>query len=108
MQELKTIVEIPAKRDDRKKAWAKALESVDVTKSNGYAFVGNWLRRGEKAELPIGSFVLTYDAPGSMKNWYPVVKLYRVTPDRSEEHTSELQSRENPVCRLPLAKKKPC
>src|SRR5690606_42003194 len=26
---------------------------------------------------------------------------------RSEEHTSELQSRENLVCRLPLEKKKP-
>src|SRR5690606_39375276 len=30
-----------------------------------------------------------------------------VTPVRSEEHTSELQSRENLVCRLLLEKKKP-
>src|SRR5690606_40374242 len=30
----------------------------------------------------------------------------RVTQDRSEEHTSELQSRENLVCRLLLEKKK--
>jgi len=81
---VKAIVEIPAKKDDRKKAWAKVLESVDITKSNGYAFVGNWIRRGEKAELPIGSYVLTYDEPGSMKNWYPLVKLYRVTPDGLE------------------------
>lgn len=96
MQELKTIVEIPAKRDDRKKSWAKVLESVDITKPNGYAFVGNWLRRGEKAELPIGSFVLTYDEPGSMKNWYPVVKLYRVTPDGLEvalEYEGEIRER---------------
>src|SRR5207249_5744072 len=28
--------------------------------------------------------------------------------DRSEEHTSELQSRFDPVCRLLLEKKKPC
>src|SRR3712207_9559183 len=28
-------------------------------------------------------------------------------PDRSEEHTSELQSRQYLVCRLPLEKKKP-
>src|SRR5206468_12275216 len=27
---------------------------------------------------------------------------------RSEEHTSELQSRSDPVCRLPLENKKPC
>src|SRR5690606_40671148 len=30
----------------------------------------------------------------------------RLTRARSEEHTSELQSRENLVCRLPLEKKK--
>src|SRR5690606_40334152 len=32
--------------------------------------------------------------------------LTAVTPERSEEHTSELQSRENLVCRLLLEKKK--
>src|SRR5436309_10835285 len=31
-----------------------------------------------------------------------------VAVERSEEHTSELQSRENLVCRLLLEKKKPC
>src|SRR5436309_10891837 len=41
----------------------------------------------------------------------PVVQGYRracarVLPARSEEHTSELQSRENLVCRLLLEKKK--
>ena len=93
---VKAIVQIPAKKDDRKKSWAKVLESVDITKSNGYAFVGNWLRRGEKAELPIGSYVLTYDEPGSMKNWYPLVKLYRVTPDGLEavlEYEGEIGER---------------
>src|SRR5690606_41911258 len=34
-------------------------------------------------------------------------KVYRVTiPSRSEEHTSELQSRDNLVCRLLLEEKK--
>src|SRR5690606_41396793 len=33
-------------------------------------------------------------------------KLLRRAPPRSEEHTSELQSRENLVCRLLLEKKK--
>src|SRR5690606_36615496 len=42
---------------------------------------------------------------------HKVPKIYRVTVDRpleprSEEHTSELQSRENLVCRLLLEKKK--
>src|SRR5690606_41503108 len=33
-------------------------------------------------------------------------RAQRVAPGRSEEHTSELQSRENLVCRLLLEKKK--
>src|SRR5690606_40897039 len=36
----------------------------------------------------------------------PVADLQGPRPDRSEEHTSELQSRENLVCRLLLEKKK--
>lgn len=80
----KAIVDIPSARDNRKKNWAKVLESVDTTKPNGYAFLGNWLRRGERAELTVGSYVLTYDEPGSMKNWYPEVVLYRVTEDGLE------------------------
>ena len=92
----KVIVDIPSARDNRKKNWAKVLESVDTTKPNGYAFLGNWLRRGERAELTVGSYVLTYDEPGSMKNWYPVVKLYRVTPDGLEvalEYEGEIGER---------------
>src|SRR5690606_41643490 len=36
----------------------------------------------------------------------PLAMSERFTHSRSEEHTSELQSRENLVCRLLLAKKK--
>src|SRR5690606_40595321 len=36
---------------------------------------------------------------------YPVDIFYGLVPMRSEEHTSELQSRENLVCRLLLDKK---
>src|SRR5690606_41777483 len=41
--------------------------------------------------------------PGSHRHWSPG----RGSATRSEEHTSELQSRENLVCRLLLEKKKP-
>src|SRR5690606_1045548 len=39
---------------------------------------------------------------GSLRHWL----ISRCTAKRSEEHTSELQSRENLVCRLLLEKKK--
>src|SRR5436309_7236028 len=40
--------------------------------------------------------------------WYNQLVLKAQLADRSEEHTSELQSRENLVCRLLLEKKKKC
>ena len=75
---MKKIVMIPETLDGRKKTWRKHLERVDKEKTNGYAFIGNWLRVGERAELEVGSFILCYDEPGSMKNWYPVVRLFKV------------------------------
>src|SRR5690606_41438661 len=38
--------------------------------------------------------------------WCDVANVLRIQLERSEEHTSELQSRENLVCRLLLEKKK--
>src|SRR5690606_27935993 len=62
---------------------------------------------------------LTYDARAFyIDNWWSgmyqgisrcnlaLVKINEITTLRSEEHTSELQSRENLVCRLLLEKKK--
>ncbi len=81
----KKIVMIPETLDKRKKTWRKLLTQVDKTKANGYAFIGEWLREGERAELGIGSFVLCYDEPGSMKNWHPVVRLFKVIENGLEE-----------------------
>jgi len=75
---VKKIVMVPEALDERKKTWRKHLKSVDKTRTNGYAFVGDWLRAGEREELEVGSLILCYDEPGSMKNWYPVVRLFKV------------------------------
>jgi|LSQX01.2.fsa_nt_gb hypothetical protein len=80
---MKKIVRIPGSLDDRKKTWRKLLTQVDKTKANGYAFIGNWLRAGERAELEVGSFVLCYDEPGSAKNWYPVVRLFKIVENEN-------------------------
>src|SRR5436309_7771538 len=45
---------------------------------------------------------LQYNAPRK----HPTARQCAACPRRSEEHTSELQSRENLVCRLLLEKKK--
>ncbi len=75
---MKKIVMVPETLDERKKTWRKLLEKVDKEKANGYAFVGEWLKAGERAELEVGSFILCYDEAGSMKNWYPVVRMFKV------------------------------
>lgn len=82
---MKKIVMVPETLDDRHKCWRKMLEKVDTTKANGYAFVGEWLRAGERAELEMGSFILCYDEAGSMKNWYPVVRMFKVVENGLEE-----------------------
>src|SRR5438132_8232097 len=46
-------------------------------------------------------------APGHKYQWFPSVALaWRLSEERSEEHTSELQSHSDLVCRLLLEKKK--
>ncbi len=75
---MKKIIMVPKSLDDRNKSWRKLLTQVDKTKTNGYAFIGDWLRAGERAELEVGSFILCYDEAGSMRNWCPVVRLFKV------------------------------
>jgi len=82
---MKKIVMIPETLDDRKKSWRKHLERVYKEKTNGYAFVGEWLKAGERAEIEEGSFILCYDEAGSMKNWYPVVRMFKVVENGLEE-----------------------
>lgn len=91
------VVMVPRPMDARKKSWRKHLTAVDASQVNGYAFIGEWLRAGERAELPEGAFVLGYDEPGSVKNWYPCVTLWRVRPDGTLEevyrYEGEVQER---------------
>ena len=82
---MKKIVMIPGTLDDRNKCWRKLLEKVDTTKANGYAFVGDWLRAGEREELEVGSLILCYDVVGSRKNWRPVVRLFKVLENALDE-----------------------
>src|SRR5690606_39957165 len=61
----------------------------------------NQHRRTESRIHPRHSQQLQSEQSLSLGLWLALARRQR----RSEEHTSELQSRENPVCRLPLGKK---
>src|SRR3712207_8168353 len=73
-----------------------------------FLHIGRLLRAGEPPFLTLATFT-----SGNLLGEYqfavlnPVsLALYAVLPSRSEEHTSELQSRQYLVCRLLLEKKK--
>src|SRR5690606_39535468 len=77
------------------------LENVTVDMSQAY--VSAVRERAPNAQLVFDRFHvqrLAHDALDELRR-------EKVREARSEEHTSELQSRENLVCRLLLEKKKP-
>lgn len=79
----KVIVTVPEQQDKRHRNWAKLVTRVDRSKANGYAFEGQFLSRGQLAEVPVGGIILAYDQVGSMQNWAPLVRVYRVEADGS-------------------------
>lgn len=40
------------------KHWSKLITDVDVSKSNGYAFIGEFLKVNMKHQVPIGSLIV--------------------------------------------------
>jgi len=91
---MKKIIDVPGIGDRRFKKWTKTLKSVDTSKSNGYAFEGDFLRAGSKAELPVGTHILAYGESGSMKYHSPEVVVYRVSPD-AENGLEKAYEKEN-------------
>ena len=77
----KVIVAIPPPADRRFKAWRRLVTGVDTSRHNGYAFAGEFLPAGRKAELPVGAYVLIYDVVGTNRHNKPVVVLAQVTAE---------------------------
>src|SRR5690606_39829789 len=75
-------------------------------------YFGNRLCRHIQCQLIGRSFIGNFEAFVTWTEYhllqerYLVLELCHLIDQRSEEHTSELQSRENLVCRLLLEKKK--
>src|SRR5215475_15502396 len=74
-----------------------------------FCFVFLMIRRPPRSTLFPYTTLFRSPSPGrrsrarSTRRWWAAARAWR---PRSEEHTSELQSRENLVCRLLLEKKK--
>src|SRR3712207_7598063 len=69
--------------------------------SNGSALISYMTQSSQGTEI-----IRTADGTTATLTFYEIVKFNPATGERSEEHTSELQSRQYLVCRLLLEKKK--
>ena len=79
-------VEVPLVGDARLKSWAKVVDSVDDSRSTGYAFGGYFIAAGGIQDVPAGSALIVYGEKGSRANPRPEVKVYRVNADGTLSH----------------------
>ena len=87
----KIIAVVPAADRWGHRHWARHVTSVDTTKTNGFAFDGEWLRVGGKAELPVGAIVLAYSEAGGRRKPCPIAKLFRLAANGDFEVAAEAQ-----------------
>src|SRR2546427_9467908 len=93
---------------------APVFEGWEQNPDGTYSMVFGYLNRNyeEEVDIPIGpnNTIEPSGDRGQPTHFYPrrqrIVFKVVVPKDRSEEHTSELQSQSNLVCRLLLEKKK--
>src|SRR5690554_3540556 len=88
----------------QRKAFVHDLNNPNSTKElniEGSVYMLNWSPDGTKAAISVAPTSSVDDS--YMKQ---AVKIVDISTGRSEEHTSELQSRPHLVCRLLLEKKK--
>jgi hypothetical protein len=72
-----------------RKSWFKSIDSVDLTKTNGYAFDGDFLLANTEVELPVGAVVIECVPTGSIKYSGKEGRAYVV--DEKEENGLRLE-----------------
>lgn len=65
----------------KRNCWAKVLTKIDDTKTNGYAFAGNFLNLRAENAINEGDYVVEHNAGGFI--------LYKATGDNKKELVAE-------------------
>lgn len=78
---LETAEAADGTRDHRWKKWAKRVDSVDTSKNNGYAFVGEWVEKGTIDEPAQPGLYLTGITRGSNKYQTTTYRFIRMDSD---------------------------
>lgn len=92
-QTITVAVEVPFAGDERHKTWAKVVETVDSSRSSGWAFEGPFVSVGGLQDLPVGAVLLVYGERGSRANPLPVARVYRVNGDATISLEGEARGR---------------
>lgn len=79
-------VEVPLVGDARHKNWAKVVESVDETKSSGWAFDGEFIASGGIQDVPVGSVIMVYGEKGSRNNPQIEARVFTANGDGTLTH----------------------
>lgn len=79
-------VDVPEVGDARLKSWAKVVQTVDETKSSGWAFEGEFIATGGIQDVVVGAVLLVYGERGSRANPRPQAAVYTVNPDATLSH----------------------
>lgn len=84
---------IPMVGDERRKNWAKVVESVDVSKSSGWAYEGPFVATGGIQDVPAGGVLLVYGERGSRANPQITARVYTINPDATLSLEAEAKGR---------------
>ncbi len=79
-------VEIPLLGDERRKNWAKVVESVNTDKASGWAYEGSFIAAGGIQDVDAPCVVLVYGERGSRANPQIEARVYTANTDGTLSH----------------------
>jgi len=86
-------IDVPLLGDERHKNWAKIVESVDTSKSSGWAFDGPFVATGGIQDVPAGSILLVYGERGSRANPQITARVFTVNADATISMEAEAKGK---------------
>jgi hypothetical protein len=86
-------VDVPLVGDERHKNWAKVVDSVDTSRSSGWAFDGAFVAAGGVQDVPAGAVLLVYGERGSRANPQSSARVYTVNPDGTLSFEAEAKGK---------------
>ncbi len=82
MESVVTVaVDVPLVGDERRKNWAKVVDSVDTDKSTGWAYHGEFVATGGIQDIGAPCVLLIYGEKGSKANPQMEARAYLVNTD---------------------------